>query len=293
MKGPRFLGPQAAQKPEDQYRKLFMDIRPRPSARIGAKGVTFALVGQNLCAARFAFGQKAEMRGALHDAILRPRHGLRQRAGMDRGGHKHLIPQIQDQHRQVDGDKAVFGQRLDDARINDDCKADAGVTQVLRCGRQVCGMQDGWPQVWAAGPVLVIWATLALLPDAADVLILLTYLGFGLSIIVPAMLNRDAPAVRALGDVRQTRRALDADQSDREPVVVPDQSDADRNALGREPPYTAARWPCPVRKAHAGVEVDPDCSGRTAFRGGNTQRHAGYLGCAERTAGRVRVKGPS
>jgi hypothetical protein len=270
-----------------------MNIRPRPSARIGAKRVAFALFGQDVRAARFAFGEKAEMRGIRYDAILRPRHGLRQRAGKDRGGHQRLVAQIEDQHRKVDSGKAVLRQRLDSARINDNGKADAEVTQVLRGGRQVGGLQVEWQQVWAAGPVLVIWATLALLPDAADVLILLAYLGFGLSIIVPAMLNRDAPALRALGDARQTRRALDADQGDREPVVVPGQSDADRNALGREPPYTAARWPCPVRKAHAGVRVHPHCSVQTAFRGGNTQRDAGHLGCAGRTAGRVRGKGPS
>jgi AraC-like DNA-binding protein/F0F1-type ATP synthase membrane subunit c/vacuolar-type H+-ATPase subunit K len=66
----------------------------------------------------------------------------------------------------------------------------------------------GWPQGWAAFPVLVIWAALVWWRDAADVLIPLAYLGFGLSILVPAVLNRDAPALTALGDARQTRHAM-------------------------------------------------------------------------------------
>lgn len=66
----------------------------------------------------------------------------------------------------------------------------------------------GRSQVWAAVPVAVIWAVLVLWRDAADVLIPLVYLGFGLSILVPAVANRDAPALTALGDAMQTRRAM-------------------------------------------------------------------------------------
>lgn len=66
----------------------------------------------------------------------------------------------------------------------------------------------GLQQAWAAVPVVFIWTALALWPDAADFLIPSAYLGFGLSILVPTVLNRDAPALTALGDARQTRNAM-------------------------------------------------------------------------------------
>ncbi|MDO8884211.1 hypothetical protein, partial [Pseudotabrizicola sp.] len=45
-------------------------------------------------------------------------------------------------------------------------------------------------------------------PDAADILIPLTYFGFGLLILIPVVRDQDAPALTPIGDARQTRRAM-------------------------------------------------------------------------------------
>jgi AraC-like DNA-binding protein len=66
----------------------------------------------------------------------------------------------------------------------------------------------GWAEATAAIPVVVIWAALALWHDAVDVLIPLSSLGFGLAILVPNLVNREAPALTALGDARKTRLAM-------------------------------------------------------------------------------------
>jgi AraC-like DNA-binding protein len=65
-----------------------------------------------------------------------------------------------------------------------------------------------WAAVRVALPVVVIWAALAFLPDAADALIPLTSLGFGLAILVPTLRTREAPALTALGNARETRQAM-------------------------------------------------------------------------------------
>lgn len=68
--------------------------------------------------------------------------------------------------------------------------------------------QVGWGQIWAALPVALIWGALLALPDAADLMISLAYLGFGLLILLPVLHDREAPALSPIGDGRQTRLAM-------------------------------------------------------------------------------------
>lgn len=66
----------------------------------------------------------------------------------------------------------------------------------------------GWSEAAAAVPVGTIWAALVLAPDVSDLLIPLASLAFGLLILVPSIVNRDAPALSVLGDSRKTRLAM-------------------------------------------------------------------------------------
>ncbi len=62
--------------------------------------------------------------------------------------------------------------------------------------------------LWAVLPVAATWAAVLQWQDAVDLLIPLSYLGFGLLILIPVLRDRDAPALTPIGDIRQARRAM-------------------------------------------------------------------------------------
>jgi AraC-like DNA-binding protein len=66
----------------------------------------------------------------------------------------------------------------------------------------------GPSQLGAFVPVAATWAAMFWAPDAADLMIPLAYLGFGLLILIPVIRDQDAPALAPIGDSRQTRLAM-------------------------------------------------------------------------------------
>lgn len=63
-------------------------------------------------------------------------------------------------------------------------------------------------EAWAALPVVASWAALAGWPDAADLLIPLAYLGFGVAILTAVLRDRTPPALSPIGAADDTRRAM-------------------------------------------------------------------------------------
>jgi AraC-like DNA-binding protein len=68
--------------------------------------------------------------------------------------------------------------------------------------------RPGLGALWAGVPVAATWGAFLWWPDAVDLLIPLSYLGFGLLILIPVVRNPDPPALTPIGDARRTRQAM-------------------------------------------------------------------------------------